>query len=89
MTDIQRIAVVGGGFMGGGIAQVAAQGGFEVTLIDVNPAALDKAIADMRDSLGRLCAKGVVKEPAEAVLSRVATGSAIADAARADVVIEA
>lgn len=89
MSGVQRVAVVGGGFMGGGIAQVAAQGGFDVTLIDVNPAALDKAVADMRDSLGRLCAKGVVKQPAETVLSRVTTGTSIADAARADVVIEA
>lgn len=89
MKEIKRIAVIGGGFMGGGIAQVAAQGGYEVLLIDLNEAALDKALDAMRDSLDRLCAKGLVKESAEAVLGRIITGTAVADAASADVVIEA
>lgn len=87
--DFQHIAVVGGGFMGGGIAQVAAQGGYEVTLIDLNTAALEKSLADMRDSLDRLCAKGVVKESADEVLARVSASTALDAAADADAVIEA
>ncbi|MBI1320724.1 MAG: 3-hydroxybutyryl-CoA dehydrogenase [Candidatus Hydrogenedens sp.] len=87
--SIQRIAVVGGGFMGGGIAQCAAQGGYDVTLVDLKQEALDKALADMRDSLGRLCGKGIVKEPAEAVLARISTSTELEAVAGVDAVIEA
>ena len=86
---IQHIAVVGGGFMGGGIAQVAAQGGYQVTLIDLRADALDKALADMRSSLERLYEKGIVSESADAVLARVQTSTQLEAAAGADAVIEA
>ena len=87
--NIEHVAVVGGGFMGGGIAQCAAQGGYRVTLIDLKQEALDKALADMRDSLGRLCGKGVVPESAETVMARVSTSTDLDAVADADAVIEA
>lgn len=89
MSEINHIAVIGGGFMGGGIAQVALQGGYDVTLIDTRAEALDKALVDMQDSLGRLHAKGVVSEAPEEVLARLTRSTALADAAKADAVIEA
>jgi 3-hydroxybutyryl-CoA dehydrogenase len=88
-ADIRRVAVVGGGFMGGGIAQCAAQGGYDVALIDLRQDALDKALAGMRDSLSRLCAKGIVTEPANAVLARITTHTSLDAVASADAVIEA
>ena len=42
MSGIQKVGVLGSGQMGGGIAQVAAQAGFEVYLADVNLAAADR-----------------------------------------------
>lgn len=89
MSAIQHIAVVGGGFMGGGIAQVAAQAGYEVTLIDARAQALEKSLADMRNSLDRLCAKGAVADSADDVLARVTGSTSLEDAAEADAIIEA
>lgn len=57
MTDIKRIAVIGAGQMGGGIAQVAAQAGLDVTVQDAFPGAIDKCKA-LR---AKLFAKGVDK----------------------------
>ena len=63
---IDRILVVGAGQMGGGIAQVAAQAGAQVTLVDVSDEVLERGLATIRKSLDRLHEKGQV-EDAEAV----------------------
>jgi len=67
-----RIGVVGAGTMGNGIAHVFARAGFQVTLYEVNQAALDRGLATIRTNLDREAAKGKV-DPAEvpAIFGRV------------------
>jgi 3-hydroxybutyryl-CoA dehydrogenase len=76
--------------MGHGIAQVAAQSGFEVLLVDVAPAALERGLAQIGKGLERLVSKG--KLPAEerdAALGRITAHDRIAVLDRADLVVEA
>ena len=56
--EIRKVGVVGAGTMGSGIAQVAAQSGFDVVLVDISSAALAKGLATIDKSLERLVAKG-------------------------------
>jgi 3-hydroxybutyryl-CoA dehydrogenase len=49
---MENVMVVGAGFMGSGIAQVCAQSGYEVILMDVHQEALDKAQSGIKWSLG-------------------------------------
>ncbi|MGH2670244.1 MAG: 3-hydroxyacyl-CoA dehydrogenase NAD-binding domain-containing protein, partial [bacterium] len=56
--EVTHLGVVGAGTMGHGIAQVAAQAGLAVTLVDVAPAALERGLAGIGKSLDRLIAKG-------------------------------
>jgi len=58
----ERIAVVGAGQMGNGIAHVFAQSGFPVTMIDVSPDALRAGEATIRKNLGRQVKKGTIPE---------------------------
>jgi 3-hydroxybutyryl-CoA dehydrogenase len=88
--NVRKIAVVGGGQMGSGIAHVFALAGFPVTLIDVAPAVLDKAMASIAANLERQTKKGAVSEAdATAALARIAPGGALTAAAGADLVVEA
>jgi 3-hydroxybutyryl-CoA dehydrogenase len=89
--EIRRIGVVGAGTMGSGIAQVAAQAGFETAMYDAVPAALGRATETIRRSLGLFVENGKLA-PAErdAVLARIHAVTDLPDAAReADLVIEA
>ena len=84
---MSRVTVVGAGQMGAGIAQVAAVAGDDVTLVDVAPAQLERARAEIERSLGRMVEKGRVEAAAaEAALGRIATA---AEPAPADLAIEA
>jgi len=65
--------VVGAGTMGAGIAQALAQGGLQVTLVDVDPEALGKAEAAIHGSLDRLAVRRRLKQPMSAILARIAT----------------
>lgn len=89
-TPVSRLAVVGAGLMGSGIAQVAAVAGHQVVLRDVTDAALERGLAGIRTSLGRFAAKDKIStEDAEAALGRI-TGTTDLDAVgEADIVIEA
>jgi 3-hydroxybutyryl-CoA dehydrogenase len=72
----RSLAVIGAGAMGSGIAQVAATSGFEVGLCDVSAAALEKALAAIRKSLGRLVKAGSLgEEAAAAALTRITTST--------------
>jgi 3-hydroxybutyryl-CoA dehydrogenase len=77
--------------MGNGIAHVFAQTGFEVTLIDVNAAQLEKAIATITINLDRQVAKGTLTEEQKAeALSKIKTNTSISEGvANADLVVEA
>jgi 3-hydroxybutyryl-CoA dehydrogenase len=85
-----RIAVIGAGTMGGGIAQVAAMAGHGVRLFDTDPARAGAARAAMRGSLEKLHGKGRLGgDLPDDVLDRVAHAGSIAAACdAADVVIE-
>jgi 3-hydroxybutyryl-CoA dehydrogenase len=87
VSEIQRITVVGAGQMGAGIAQVAAVGGFDVTLSDVAPGQLERAIRGIEGSLTKLAEKGRI-EPGqvEEAVVRIRTSAEPADA---DLLIEA
>jgi 3-hydroxybutyryl-CoA dehydrogenase len=74
--------------MGAGIAQVAAQAGWEVTLRDLDNAAVERGLASIRKSLEKFAAKGTIGDP-EPILARITPTTEIEAAAEADVVIEA
>jgi 3-hydroxybutyryl-CoA dehydrogenase len=77
--SIERIAVVGSGIMGNGIAHVAAQAGKSVTLLDVSSELLDKALATIAKNLDRQVKKGLIDEAGKAaVLSNIETGTDLA-----------
>jgi 3-hydroxybutyryl-CoA dehydrogenase len=85
-----RLAVIGAGLMGSGIAQVAAQAGWQVTMRDVGDDALARGLAGIRKSLDRFVARGTLAEAdAAAALDRITTTTELAAAADADLVVEA
>ncbi len=90
MDSIRTIGVVGAGTMGHGIAQVAAQSGYQVTLVDVVPAALERGRTQIGKGLERLVAKGkLAAEDRDQALGRLTTGGDLAAVAGADLVVEA
>ncbi|MDQ1081543.1 3-hydroxybutyryl-CoA dehydrogenase [Pseudoroseomonas cervicalis] len=90
MADIQSVGVIGAGQMGNGIAHVAALAGLPVVLVDVNPAALEKALATIAKNMDRQVAKGGLDATAkDAALARISTGTEMAALAQCDIVIEA
>jgi 3-hydroxybutyryl-CoA dehydrogenase len=87
---VHAIAVIGGGAMGSGIAQVAAVAGLGVTLIEVSDAAVEKGLDRVRGDLQKLVAKGkMTQADKEAALGSIRGTTALEDVAPADVVIEA
>ena len=88
---IERIAVVGAGTMGNGIAHVAAQHGRSVVLVDVASEALDRARATISTNLDRQIKKGLLDASAkEATLARIDVSTDLASAAEsAELVLEA
>jgi 3-hydroxybutyryl-CoA dehydrogenase len=88
--EIRTIGVVGAGTMGHGIAQVAAQSGYEVVLVDAAPTALERGAAQVGKGLERLVAKEkLTAEARDQALARLKTGGDIAALAHADLVVEA
>jgi len=87
---LSRVAVIGAGQMGNGIAQVFAQAGYQVTMIDIIPEAIDKGIATIEKSLGKFVEKGKISaEQKAAILGRISTSLSMEDAASAQFVVEA
>ncbi|MGI8576488.1 MAG: 3-hydroxyacyl-CoA dehydrogenase family protein [Nocardioidaceae bacterium] len=85
-----KLFVVGAGLMGAGIAQVAATAGWDVTVHDVTPTALDHGMAGIDKSLSRFATKGTLsEEDHEAALGRIGTTQDLDAAADADIVVEA
>jgi len=89
-SALRAVAVIGSGTMGNGIAQVLAQNGRAVTLVDVDDARLSAAVAGIEKSLQRVAKKGSLSEgDIPGILARIARSTKIEEAARADLVIEA
>ncbi len=91
MSMIKNIAVIGAGTMGNGIAQVFAQNKYEVNLVDISEASIDKGMATISRNLDRMISKGVLEESAKTgTLKRIKTFSILEDAVQdADLVVEA
>ena len=86
---MQKVLIVGAGFMGSGIAQVSAQAGYQVYLMDISATITDKALKDIRWSVEKLAAKDLLKEPSKKVLARISPEKDLSSASKADWVIEA
>jgi len=88
---MKKIVVVGAGTMGNGIAHVFAQNGYDVRLVDVSVAALQKGMQTIEKNLARMLAKGSITEADQAAtLARLTTHSAIdSSLSDADLVVEA
>jgi 3-hydroxybutyryl-CoA dehydrogenase len=85
-----RLAVIGAGLMGSGIAQVAAQAGWQVTLRDLDTAATTRGLESIRGSLARFSAKGrITPDDADAAVDRISPTTDLDAAADADFVVEA
>lgn len=85
-----RLAVIGAGLMGSGIAQVAAQAGWQVTLRDLDDAAIRRGLDSIRKSLEKFASKGAISaEDVEATLNRITPTTELDAAADADIVVEA
>lgn len=70
--EIKKIAVLGAGLMGAGIAQVAAETGFQVSMRDIEDRFVQNGLANIRKNLERAVGKGkMAKEKAEEILSRI------------------
>ena len=85
-----RVAVIGSGLMGSGIAQVAAVAGWQVTLRDVDNDALARGVSAIEKSLARFVNKGTLDQAgADAALAAITTTTDLEAAAEADLVVEA
>jgi 3-hydroxybutyryl-CoA dehydrogenase len=86
----QRVAVVGAGLMGSGIAQVAAQAGWQVVLRDITDDALSRGVDAISKSTARFVEKGRIStDDRDATLARVSTTTDLDAVADADIVVEA
>lgn len=88
---MNNIAVIGSGTMGNGIAHVFAQFGYQVSLIDINQSALDKAFATITKNLDRQLSKGLLSEENKAkALANIQTFTEMSAGVKdADLVVEA
>ena len=87
---IERIAVLGAGQMGNGIAQVAACAGYEVVMIDIKQDYLDNGLAAIENSLSRVVKKErMTQQDADAAISLISTSTEKTSASDADLVVEA
>ncbi len=88
LSDVHTVAVVGGGIMGNGVAQVCAMNGFNVTLIEVDQSRADKALAAIGVSMDRVVKKDP-KIDKTAVMERIATSIDLKGTQSAQLVVEA
>ena len=90
MTTIERVIVLGAGTMGRGIAQVIATAGIAVEIVEPSPEARTRALDLIATGFARRIARGdVTGEVRDEIVGRISTRSALEDASRASVMIEA
>ncbi|RCL20464.1 3-hydroxybutyryl-CoA dehydrogenase [Pseudomonas sp. AFG_SD02_1510_Pfu_092] len=88
--SIEQIAVIGAGTMGNGIAQVCAVAGYQVLLVDVSDAALERGVATLSKNLERQVSKGTLAaDQAAAARTRIRTSTDYTQLGGAQLVIEA
>ncbi|MCX7983134.1 MAG: 3-hydroxyacyl-CoA dehydrogenase NAD-binding domain-containing protein [Syntrophales bacterium] len=88
--EVKRILVVGAGLMGGGIAQVAAQNGYEVVLNDVSMELVERGLSNIEKNLdGQVKKEKMSAEEKEQTLARISKSVDLADGGQVDFVIEA
>jgi 3-hydroxybutyryl-CoA dehydrogenase len=87
--EIKNIFVAGAGLMGGGIAQVCAQAGYNVIIRDLEDNILDKSLTNIRWSVGKMVKKGKVDGSVEDIMQRLRPSKSLKDAGDADFVFEA
>jgi 3-hydroxybutyryl-CoA dehydrogenase len=85
---IRRVGIIGAGMMGSGIAQVCAQTGLQVILMDNNPSAIEKARKQIAWSVGKFAEKGKIKENRDMVLSRITDTTKLQRLEDTDIIIE-
>jgi 3-hydroxybutyryl-CoA dehydrogenase len=90
-VSVRKVAVIGAGTMGNGIAHVCAQGGLDVALVDVSREVLEQALATIGKNMDRQVAKEILSaEDRDGALARIETVTERADGVGdADLVVEA
>ncbi len=87
---VKKVAVIGAGTMGNGIAQVFAHNGYPVVMIDIKKEFLERGMAAVDKSLSRLVKKEIIDEAGKKeIIDRIGTSADMKAAADADLVIEA
>ncbi len=90
IMEIKRIGVLGAGTMGNGIAQVAAQSGYEVVMRDIEQRFIDGGMESIKKNLSKGVKKGrITEEQMETTLSRIKPTLDMGDLSGSDLVIEA
>ncbi|MGZ8869034.1 MAG: 3-hydroxyacyl-CoA dehydrogenase family protein [Thermoanaerobaculia bacterium] len=90
MAEIKKVGVLGCGLMGSGIAQTAAQAGFDTVVVEVEQKFLDKGVAGIDKSLAKFVEKGKMSQAdKDACMSRIKPSTKLADLGDCDIVIEA
>ncbi len=88
--DIKKVAVIGAGTMGNGIAQVFAQAGFQVLIVDIKKEFVERGMAAIDKSLSRLVKKEkITEEEKNGVLAKITTATDLKEAAGCGLVVEA
>jgi 3-hydroxybutyryl-CoA dehydrogenase len=88
--EVKKVAVIGAGTMGNGIAQVFAHHGYPVVMIDIKDEFVQKGLGAVEKSLARLVKKEAITDAVKAeVLGRIKGSTSLTDAASADLVVEA
>jgi 3-hydroxybutyryl-CoA dehydrogenase len=88
--DVKRVAVIGCGVMGSGIAEVCARGGLEVTVLETTPELVEAGRRRIETSMLHAVERGRLREDERAAAeSRIATTTVLGELAQADLVLEA
>ena len=86
---MENVLVVGAGFMGAGIAQVCAQSGYRVFLMDTDRDGLEKALGKIKWSVEKFASKGFLKDEPRTVLERISPETDLEKASQVQLCIEA